>query len=115
MVYRDNAHRCPRCDVIFDETRTRVGHRFETCTKCGGNWVDMLTLRDMLQRIVPGRGVPFMRRRADADPGIRCPICDEPMDKVMLKQLELDWCRDHGIWFDEEQLTEALRRYASSQ
>jgi Zn-finger nucleic acid-binding protein len=111
MVFRDNRHACPRCGSDFEELRTSLGHRFEKCPACHGNWVDAMTLREMFDRMKPGRGVPPFSARTDDDPVLKCPICTAALVKVTLHRLALDRCEDHGVWFDGRELEATLFQY----
>jgi hypothetical protein len=35
-------------------------------------------------------------------------MCSEPMVPVRVLAVPLDWCQDHGVWFDPEELATTL-------
>ena len=49
----------------------------------------------------------------------RCPICNKKMDKVELgqkKKILIDKCKkNHGLWFDENELHEAVEEISSKE
>ncbi len=74
----------------------------------------MMTVREMFERMKPGRGFPVFLSREDSTPPLRCPTCARPMNQRRLHQLDLDSCDNHGIWFDGDELEQTLYRYALS-
>lgn len=114
MVFRDLRRTCPRCNGEFQELRTSLGHRFERCASCRGNWVDALTLLEMFDKLKPGEGMPLMMPRQDSEPELRCPTCTRPMLKQRLSMLDLDQCSSHGVWFDGDELEQTLYQHALS-
>lgn len=114
MVFRDIRRHCPRCGGSFQELRTALGHRFERCSSCRGNWVETLTLHEMFHRLKPGNGIPVMDHREDRDEPLRCPTCTRPMAKRRMHKLDLDECGHHGVWFDGDELEQTLYHYALS-
>lgn len=114
MVFREIRRMCPRCHGEFQELRTSLGHRFERCSSCHGNWVESLTLVEMFEKLRPGQGMPLMTPRQDSEGELRCPTCTRPMLKQWLHMLALDQCSSHGIWFDGDELEQTLYRYALS-
>lgn len=87
-------------------------HRFLYCQTCHGNWVDLLVLRDMFERLKPGYGLPALLTRDDNEPTLSCPTCTQPLAKRWMKRLALDQCDRHGVWFDGKELEKTLYTYA---
>jgi Zn-finger nucleic acid-binding protein len=114
VVFRDIRRMCPRCGGDFHEQRTSLGHRFERCSSCRGNWVDTLTLVEMFERLRPGEGMPIMLARHGDGDELRCPTCTRPMARRLLNMLHLDECSSHGVWFDGDELEQTLYRYVLS-
>ena len=113
MVFRDNRRPCPRCARGLDESRTELGHRFERCASCNGNWVDSNTLRILFEAMRPGQGLPTMQEREDGDPArLTCPVCTTVMKRMRVQDLDLDVCDRHGVWFDGVELQQTLYRFA---
>ncbi len=48
----------------------------------------------------------------DEDGAGRCPSCTARMRLSRLQGLTIETCGDHGIWFENHQLEEVLRRVA---
>ncbi len=44
-----------------------------------------------------------------------CVVCARPMDTLSLFEVPVDRCRAHGVWFDEHELAEVLRRSAAER
>lgn len=112
MVFRDNHRQCPRCTTALDEKRTPVGHRFLQCQTCNGQWVELIMLREMFQKLKPGRAIPYMISRSDDQPQLPCPTCSKLMHKRLMVSLALDQCEQHGVWFDTNELENTLYAYA---
>jgi len=84
------------------------------CTQCRGQWVQEAVLAEMMMAMLPA-GVPgglalVLVARHGAP--IACPSCGVTMERVTLCGVEVDRCpKDHGVWFDPEELQVGLRRY----
>jgi Zn-finger nucleic acid-binding protein len=113
--------RCPRCETNL--ARVAVGKHFlHECGRCGGLWVDKGSFQDICtqeeeQEAVLGfrhepESRPLMQGRA---PGRRayipCPECGKLMNQKNFSGcsgIVLDWCRDHGSWFDRRELQQIV-------
>jgi Zn-finger nucleic acid-binding protein len=40
----------------------------------------------------------------DPSAPLSCPECDAPMSRTELDDIPIDYCRDHGTWFDAQEL-----------
>ncbi len=106
---------CPVCATAL--VRAAAGARsFHECLRCGGLWIGKDDFRDIClqqqeQEAVlrfrtgggPGTPAPVGRRRAY----IPCPECGRLMNRQSFCRgsgIVLDWCRDHGSWFDRGEL-----------
>ena len=121
---------CPRCDgqlteVDGNDAQGR-GFSFSECDQCGGLWLDEKTVEDLVRKTaedrVPlphGKATGFQRSLSDRERPevvhrsfyIRCPICEEPMHRKNFGRVSgviLDWCKDHGYWFDADELEAVL-------
>jgi len=86
------------------------------CDSCRGTWLDggelalMLDDADNRDELMATLSDDVEGREAH----LACPICEKKMDKVRFGvaddvAIRLDKCHDdHGIWFDEGELQEAL-------
>lgn len=110
---------CPVCKAkLF---RSAVGTAaLDQCHQCGGVWV----AREAFQHLVSdreGRGgvlgaLPGEAPRDALAPGeIRyrpCPVCAKFMNRVNFARTSgviLDACKDHGLWFDQDELRRVLQ------
>lgn len=105
---------CPSCEVPL--LRGEAGrYALHECEKCFGIWVDNAT-RDLLYRdaereAVPPSpfGEPVPTQSAPLPPVryVRCPQCRTLMHRTNFAQSSgviLDVCRQHGTWFDAQEL-----------
>lgn len=44
--------------------------------------------------------------------GLPCAVCRHRMEALQLFAVPVDRCHSHGVWFDHDELAEALRRSA---
>ncbi len=109
MAYRDSHRVCPVCGVAFESMR--VGpRRFDRCKQCGGIWLDWATLVSMWTQMSPYAGQPELTPRR---PGVgarerSCPSCQNMMERLSLREVPLDRCQAHGVWFDRGELEVSL-------
>ncbi|MBN2359899.1 MAG: zf-TFIIB domain-containing protein [Deltaproteobacteria bacterium] len=125
---RASTHDCPRCQMpLFFQTCSE--YPVEVCGQCLGMWLDHETLehiyRDAPKRLesVAPQALPV------ADPGaandrlppqrtayIPCPVCKRMMNPTNYARRSgviIDVCRDHGTWFDADELNKILEFNAS--
>lgn len=57
---------------------------------------------------VPVEPMEILPLSPRTDSALHCPTCDKPMEPVRLGAVLLDRCPAHGIWFDPDELSEAL-------
>jgi Zn-finger nucleic acid-binding protein len=112
---------CPRCDANL--MLVEIGLRkLGECPTCGGLWVDPATL----QQICTGHEqqeavmnivlVPPVPTAGNSRPRQRiylpCPKCKKLMNRRNFGNCSgiiVDWCKDHGTWFDREELKQAMK------
>ncbi len=119
-------HDCPRCKIGL--VRRRVAHgAFNECTKCGGMWLgegffdNIVQKRDdesIGQAIVAESSLDRSAFRSEANvvKYIPCPVCAELMNRKNFAQISgviIDWCKDHGYWFDAFELEQVLEFVSS--
>ncbi|MDZ4771629.1 MAG: zf-TFIIB domain-containing protein [Planctomycetota bacterium] len=110
---------CPRC-------RARLAHRrvaereIVECTSCGGIWLEPRVFEDLcsrsevsgaLRRTLLGDAVPTRAVDEQRVAYVKCVTCAEFMFRKNLgpgSGLILDVCKDHGVWFDHDELVRAL-------
>lgn len=105
-------HACPRCVVALFRGSVS-GSELLACARCGGVWLDADASRLVVQELdVQIRHLAEQfARGTDANVGtgtadIECPICSKPLEQrtIATAGVEMDLCRDHGTWFDRDEL-----------
>jgi len=107
-AYRDHHLACPACG---DRALAYVGSRW-ACEACRGSFVEYAALAAMITEITfepwdppPMSGAPGERR---------CPICSEAMHVDAIEATAIERCGDHGVWFADHHLEEALQHASSA-
>lgn len=111
--------RCPRCECSL-EARGVGAHTLHGCGSCGGMWVDRVSFQNICAREEEQEAVlgyappdPADKERTGDVKGrkprvyIPCPVCGKLMNHkhfAASSGVVLDWCRDHGSWFDRQEL-----------
>ncbi len=104
-------HRCPRCkDIALNEAKSFGVHRF-TCKRCFGAW---LAWDEVLRQFEANELSNASRVFAsvEAPNKLRCPHvrCNRVMKAVVVADnTVVDYCVEHGFWFDRGELSESLR------
>lgn len=110
---------CPRCRAQLSARRVLERELVE-CSSCGGIWLAPEVFEDMcarseqvgtLSRIL-GAATPPTKPVDDAHVAyLKCVQCGELMFRKNLgpgSGLILDVCKNHGVWFDHDELVRAL-------
>lgn len=111
---------CPRCGTRM-AANAIGGLVLDQCGSCGGVWMDQAAFRDIVnsreaQAAIAGPGVPspkVPRRDPTEEPLVyrECPRCRKFMNRVNFAGISgvvLDICKDHGVWFDKDELRETI-------
>jgi len=107
VAYRDSHRACPVCGTAFEAMR--VGpRRFDRCKQCGGLWLDWATLISMWTQMSPYAGEPALALRQGGARERNCPSCENMMERLQLRQVPVDRCPAHGVWFDRGELEVGL-------
>jgi Zn-finger nucleic acid-binding protein/DNA-directed RNA polymerase subunit RPC12/RpoP len=102
------------------------------CARCGGLWLVPGTLRALVARVRAGAdqaasllgplGGAGERTEARGDPGgplyRACVICSERMNRTRFAgrtPVVVDYCREHGVWFDHQELAIAMEALAQGR
>ncbi|HJL15447.1 MAG TPA: zf-TFIIB domain-containing protein [Sandaracinaceae bacterium LLY-WYZ-13_1] len=114
--------RCPGCAADTLHVIVVGDHRIRECPACAGVMVD----HDTLERITHAReaeaGVRLTGGPRKAELTIepvryrRCPTCARVMTRRNFGRSSgviVDVCKDHGVWFDPDELTQVLDFVAS--
>lgn len=111
MTYRDTFETCPRCGVALVAAGSA-----RACNECRGLWVVEAVLSEMVLEMLP----PGQLARLElavlerAGEGLACPACGERMTPTTVHAVQLDRCpRQHGVWFDRDELQAALYSVAT--
>lgn len=121
QIGEESHHRCPRCSnrpALF--VHMIFGYPLERCLSCDGLWVD----RETVERVYTERAKQDLvrqkinenkRKSSVLSPGIEgyfpCPVCKKFMNRKNFGQISgvlIDQCRDHGTWFDADELSKIL-------
>lgn len=112
--------KCPACDT--DLALARVGrHKLHECLRCGGLWIDKNSFQDICSKEEDQEAVLRFRADENTEPGrgqmkrkrayIPCPECGKLMNHKSFSRgsgIVLDWCRNHGSWFDRKELQQII-------
>lgn len=111
-----SALKCPLCECVMSLAKIGI-YSLHECIRCSGLWVGKncfqaictgeeeqeAILRFRSEENSDGGGNPNKRKRAY----IPCPECGKLMNHKNFSHcsgIVLDWCRDHGSWFDRQEL-----------
>ena len=107
--------RCPRCECNLSP-QVIGKHPLQICMQCGGLWVDKDSFQDICIHEEAQEAVlnfkPELpeslstRVRRPRRAYIPCPNCGKLMNHKNFSGsgVVLDWCRNHGSWFDRQEL-----------
>ncbi len=112
--------RCPLCETELSQVK--IGnHTLHECMQCGGLWLDKESFRNICRREEEQTAIlhfRFEHKPENSKVGekrkrayIPCPACGELMNHKSFSRgsgIVLDWCRDHGSWFDRHELQQII-------
>ncbi|HEX4337778.1 MAG TPA: zf-TFIIB domain-containing protein [Polyangiaceae bacterium] len=106
---------CPDCKVTLDAFAGENGRLYD-CARCGGQFVETALLHDLLERrAVCGGAVPRRNAERKSDVAtvryVPCAVCSKLMGRKNFgghSGVIIDVCRDHGVWFDVNELPRVL-------
>ena len=114
------ALQCPRCETNL--VQITVGpHLLNTCPLCGGLWVVKAVFQSICAHQEEQEAVIGFQSEPSTEPAvppqkakrayIPCPECRKLMNHKNFSGsgIVLDWCRDHGSWFDRNELQSIVR------
>lgn len=119
----DEALACPGCERALHPVQVERMTMLE-CAGCGGTWVRNDDFDAIVARVQEtsgarasnGLGGGPRRRMVNARAAVvyrRCPTCAQVMHRRNFGRssgIVVDWCREHGTWFDATEL-EAVARW----
>lgn len=106
---------CPRCPSLLYEIRV-ASVELAGCGECGGIWVDSKSIRLAMGRVdkrieeLAGRAAEHAVFHPDTSRPVACPVCHMSLRRVPLARagLVVDFCANHGTWFDRAELGRVL-------
>ncbi len=124
-------HACPRCKDQLLQVEVVGSNPLERCAQCEGMWVDRETLekiyRDRDQAVAITQMTAPRPKAVNQDKTataanqfkdkvptqgyIRCPMCNTIMNRQNFGRYSgvvVDICREHGTWFDADELNRIL-------
>lgn len=120
-------HKCPRCEMHL-VAQMIDGHPVEVCGACMGMWIEHSVL-EAIYAAAPKGLTPVKAAQASnevrlqaAQAGqhkkayIPCPVCGtmmNPQNYGMHSGVIIDLCREHGVWFDADELNNILAYHAA--
>jgi len=122
-MIRATDHACPRCKVpLFHQVCS--GYAVEACAECMGIWITHETLEHVYRDAPKEVASVQVNKIAVADPTkatervvpgaaayIPCPTCAKMMNPTNYARrsgIIIDVCREHGTWFDADELNKIL-------
>ncbi len=119
-LQKAGALRCPRCGTNLTPVSVG-GHTLNSCARCGGLWVGKDTFQSICMREEEQVAVLAFQSESKAVPAIPdhqpqrmyipCPECGKLMNRKNFSGCSgvvLDWCREHGSWFDRNELQQIV-------
>ncbi len=106
---------CPRCRTNMDAVVIGPSQVRE-CPKCEGIWADTETLKQICADREKQAAVLGLPTHLPSNEGVElekqirylpCPVCGELMNRVNFANFSnviVDVCREHGTWFDRDEL-----------
>jgi Zn-finger nucleic acid-binding protein len=108
---------CPRCNKQFEELDLDR-HTIQQCPGCGGLWVDRRATERIFADHEEQEAVLEMNAGQEEAPQdsarlpkgrvyVPCPVCRKLMNRSSFASgsgIVIDWCKQHGTWFDRGEL-----------
>jgi Zn-finger nucleic acid-binding protein len=113
-IPRDGTLPCPDCHAAMSVLDCGPG-AVHDCGRCGGQFVEVAALRDLLERHTIDAGVVRPRTTAQGAAApvryVACPVCRGLMNRKNFGHASgviVDVCGKHGTWFDGGELPRVL-------
>lgn len=117
VIEEKDAGNCPRCKIPLQLLEIDTVSIRE-CNKCGGFWSNVATFEELCansekQSSVLGfiAGDAHPNAHPQAISYVPCPDCSQLMNRSNFARssgIIIDTCRDHGIWFDADELPKII-------
>ncbi|MEK7724652.1 MAG: zf-TFIIB domain-containing protein [Acidobacteriota bacterium] len=107
---------CPRCKIALNSLQIQEISLLE-CLKCGGFWSDSETFenicaeRESQANVLGFIGNKHFPKTNIAINYVPCPDCKQLMNRNNFARFSgviLDICKQHGVWFDAEELPKII-------
>jgi Zn-finger nucleic acid-binding protein len=93
------------------------------CFQCGGLFLDGATSKRVVDALDPlavaasDHASRHARANVATEAIAPCPVCSKPLDRMPIEAagVTVDVCREHGVWFDRDELHRVVRAVAPSQ
>jgi Zn-finger nucleic acid-binding protein len=120
---------CPRCQIELKE-QSFGDLRVDMCPTCEGSWWEdeddelgqVMRLEDPIKALEGSELAPILVQDklppSSLEAPAACPVCSKIMDRyryLMISEIWLDRCPDHGIWLDDGELSAIVDYFAKSQ
>ena len=116
---------CPACGKAARLSHRQIGDvALMECRRCAGFWLGVHVLEDMVQKASQGGSVEDWRLHAPQQPTAptnpseqsgplyrQCPVCGRRMNRdhyAHRSGVIIDVCKEHGVWFDADELSRIL-------
>jgi Zn-finger nucleic acid-binding protein len=100
---------CPRCGAKL-ETSEQPKAKLHACGNCGGLFVESTSLTSIATESDVADAARQADRSGQASPNVHavisCPVCATKMNRVKVRDVHIDRCDQHGLWFDRGELDE---------
>jgi Zn-finger nucleic acid-binding protein len=102
---------CPLCKCILSRT-SALGETLDVCPRCEGLWLDKSEFEKLTSErsAVLDDSIPYGFKKGPLETRmayIPCPRCAKLMVRRNFRTISgviIDWCGDHGAWFDAGEL-----------
>ena len=101
---------CPRCTTTSMHRSHTHGVWVLACGTCHGLWLD----RDSCGSL----SLAITREHAHAEAHVfdaPCPICRQAMERITVRDIALERCEAHGVWFDHQELDHIVHAHATER
>lgn len=100
---------CPRCTTTSMHRSHAHGVWVLACSTCHGLWLD----RDACSSL----SLALTREHAHAEAHVfdaPCPMCRQAMERITVREIALERCEAHGVWFDHQELDHIVHAHAQT-
>ena len=113
---------CPRCGAPLSQLPAGT-FTLGACRACAGVFAPNAAAAHLAQKLDEQMaaavtqvsvGATDMSAMPDGSPALPCPVCNVPMNRVVVSETQLDTCIMHGTWFDAWELERVMRARAAA-